>query len=59
MREPAFDEHPHLAVQLFAAIHGVEGGHLAAPAAALDGCVVDPSHAIPPPLDERCRQLLG
>jgi hypothetical protein len=58
LHEPAFAGQPHLAVQLFAARHGIEGGHLARPAAAIDGRTVDPTQAIPPPLDERCRQLL-
>ncbi len=38
-------EHPHLRVQLFAAAHGVAGGHIAAPVARLAGAI-DPHHRL-------------
>ena len=58
MRDPGFADHPHLVVQLFAAVHGVDGGHLPSPVAHLHSVAVDPTQAIPEHLVERCRQLL-
>jgi hypothetical protein len=59
MRDPGFADHPYLAVQLFAAVHGVEGGHCASPVARIEGVPVDPAQAIPAHVTDRCRQLLG
>ena len=59
LREPGFVDHPYLAVQLFAAVHGVQGGHHPTPAAVIEGSPVDPSQAIPAHLVDRCRELLG
>jgi hypothetical protein len=59
MRDPEFADHPHLSVQLFAAVHRIAGGHHASPAARIEGVAVDPGQSIPAHLVDRCRQLLG
>lgn len=53
-----FDEHTHLGIQLFAAVHGVHGSHIATPFARL-AVPVDPTHVVGDDLADRCRQLLG
>jgi len=58
LADPAFAAHPHLAVELFAAVHGLRGEHRPCPVAELRGVVVDPTQAIPSELHGRCRQLL-
>ena len=55
--DPLFDGHRHLRVQLFAAAHGLEGGHVAAPQATL-AVPVEAGHAVPADVAERCRQVL-
>jgi hypothetical protein len=55
--EPWTTHHPHLAVQLFCAAHGVAGGHLPTPLARLS-VTADPSQAVPADIAARCRQLL-
>jgi len=57
--EPWVDDHLHLAVQLFAVVHGVTGRHVARPIATLHGVAADPEHTLPAGLAERCRQILG
>lgn len=57
--EPWVEQHPHLAVQLFAAVHDVAGDHVATPLATLEGVVADPEHALPVDVADRCRQLLS
>jgi hypothetical protein len=58
LSEPIFDDHPHLVVQLFAAAHGISGGHIAKPVASAHGWAIDPSHQMPTLVAERSRQLL-
>ena len=55
--DPLFDGHRHLRVQLFAAAHGLEGGHVAAPQATL-AVPVEAGHAVPADVAERCLQVL-
>ena len=52
-----FDDHPHLRIQLFAAVHGLTGGHVASPMASLS-VPVDIDQRVPERLSARCRQLL-
>lgn len=52
------DEHPHVAVALFAAVHGVAGDHVATPLARL-AVLADPTHAVPDHVATRCRQILA
>ena len=59
LSEPIFDDHPHLVVQLFAAAHGISGGHVPSPAASAHGWVVDPTQTMTPSVAERSRQLLA
>jgi hypothetical protein len=59
MRDPGFADHPYLVVQLFAAVHGVDGGHLQTPVAQIDSVPVESAQSIPAHLVDRCRQLLG
>jgi len=56
--DAAFDEMPALRIQLFAAVHGVAGGHVAAPHAALTA-IVDPTHVLSDDVATRCREILG
>ena len=55
--DPEFDDHRHLRIQLFAAVHGLAGGHVASPLASLS-VPVDIDHRVPESLSARCRQLL-
>ena len=55
--DPDFDDHPHLRIQLFAAVHGLAGGHVASPLASLS-VPVDIDQSVPDSLSIRCRQLL-
>ena len=55
--DPLFDGHRHLRVQLFAAAHGLEGGHVAAPQAT-HAVPVEAGHAVPADVAERCLQVL-
>lgn len=59
LSEPIFDDYPHLVVQLFAAAHGISGGHVPSPAASAHGWVVDPTQTMTPSVAERSRQLLA
>ncbi len=53
-----FDAVPHLRIQLYAAVHGIEGAHLPCPHASL-AVSVDASHRIDTSLAARCRKILG
>lgn len=59
LSEPLFEGHPHLVVQLFAAVHGVAGGHVARPVASSHGWSVDSTHRLPGIVAERSRQILA
>jgi hypothetical protein len=56
--ESLFESDPHLVVQLFAAVHGIPGGHVSRPMAEAHGWAIDPTHTISPALAERSRQML-
>lgn len=56
--EPWVDDHLHLAVQLFATVHGIAGRHRPRPLATLHGVIADPEHRVPDSVAERCRQIL-
>jgi len=58
LSEPLFESDPHLIVQLFAAVHGISGDHVARPVAQAHGWAIDPTHTISPALAARCKQLL-
>ncbi len=57
--EPWAREHETLAVQLFAAVHGLAGDHVPRPLASVTGSPLDPTQSVPEPVASRCRQILG
>jgi len=56
--EPWVGEHPYVAVQLFAAVHGVPVRHVPRPLARLGSVIADPVARLPHHVAERCRQIL-
>jgi hypothetical protein len=56
--DPVFGSYPWLAVQLFAATHGMAGAHWPNPAAEL-AVPVEPHHQLSERAAQRCRDLLG
>ncbi|MGB0112936.1 MAG: hypothetical protein WBP59_06920 [Ilumatobacteraceae bacterium] len=56
--EPWALAHPHVAVQLFSAVHGVRGHHVPRPLASLHGVPLDPEQRLPDDVATRCRQIL-
>ncbi len=55
---PEFDAVPQLRIQLFAAVHGIAGDHVAAPWAQL-AAPIDPTHAVSDELAVACRAVLA
>jgi len=56
--EPWVVDQPHLAVQLFAVVHGVAATHVPRPVGSLVDTVVDPGQQLPPGIADRVRELL-
>lgn len=57
--EPWVIEHEHVAVQLFCAVHGIEGGHRPRPLATCSDRPLDPDQNLPPDVAARCRDILS
>lgn len=56
--EPWVAEHEHVAVQLFAVVHGIIGTHVPRPIARVQGSALDPSHRMAEHVAARCRHIL-
>src|SRR6056297_594288 len=56
--EPWVAEHEHVALQLFAIVHGIRGVHVPRPLAEVVGTPLDPNHRLVDDVAARCRQIL-
>lgn len=58
LADPAFAGQPHLAIQVWMALHGLAADHLGRPVARVHGVTLDPTHAVDEPASGRAREIL-